>query len=53
MDHGLKPVRYEIHVAKKGTMLSLKWVVSRYCKVEDEMLLAADIYQSMVYRVVG
>lgn len=50
---GEKPMRYGIQVPKKGNMLNLKKIVSSYCQVDPKLLIAADIYQSQVFRVIG
>ncbi|KAJ0391978.1 hypothetical protein P43SY_002887 [Pythium insidiosum] len=49
-----KPMqRLWVEVPKKGSMLSLKRAASKLCGIPSNVLLAADIYQSMVYRIVG
>ncbi|CAI5734295.1 unnamed protein product [Hyaloperonospora brassicae] len=45
--------RYLVEVPKKGSVLQLKRALSKLCGVSPSALLAADIYQSMVYRVIG
>lgn len=45
--------RYVIEVSKKGSMLGLKKALSQLCGVTPSLMVAADIYQSMTYRVIG
>ncbi|TDH71888.1 hypothetical protein CCR75_002676 [Bremia lactucae] len=45
--------RYLIEVPKKGSVLLLKRALSKLCGVSPKSILAADIYQSMVYRLIG
>lgn len=45
--------RYAVEVSKKGAVLDLKAAVSKLCGVPSSRMLAADIYQSMTYRVIG
>lgn len=50
---GESMTRYLIEVPKKGSILVLKRALSRLCGVSPSSLLAADIYQSMTYRIIG
>ncbi|KAG6960464.1 hypothetical protein JG687_00008221 [Phytophthora cactorum] len=45
--------RYLVEVPKKGSVLLLKRALSKWCGVSASSLLAADIYQSMTYRIIG
>ncbi|KAF4038407.1 Ubiquitin carboxyl-terminal hydrolase domain-containing protein [Phytophthora infestans] len=45
--------RYLVDVPKKGSVLVLKRALSKLCGVSPSSLLAADIYQSMTYRIIG
>jgi ubiquitin C-terminal hydrolase len=49
-----KPMkRYSVDVPKKGTVLALKRAVSKLCGLAANVMIAVDIYHSMVYRVIG
>ncbi|KAH7467403.1 hypothetical protein PRIC2_011132 [Phytophthora ramorum] len=49
-----KPMtRYLVEVPKKGSVLLLKRALSKLSGVSPSSLLAADIYQSMTYRIIG
>ncbi|KAK1940117.1 Ubiquitin carboxyl-terminal hydrolase 4 [Phytophthora citrophthora] len=50
---GKSMTRYLVEVPKKGSVLVLKRAVSKLCGVSPSALLAADIYQSMTYRIIG
>eukprot|EP00644_Phytophthora_capsici_P001335 jgi/Phyca11/533060/estExt2_fgenesh1_pg.C_PHYCAscaffold_100047 len=50
---GKSMTRYLVEVPKKGSVLVLKRAVSKLCGVNPSALLAADIYQSMTYRIIG
>ncbi|GMF27623.1 unnamed protein product [Phytophthora fragariaefolia] len=45
--------RYLVEVPKKGSVLLFKRVLGKLCGVSPSALLAADIYQSMTYRIIG
>lgn len=45
--------RYWVEVSKRGSMLGLKKALTKLCGVPSSSLLAADIYQSMTYRIIG
>ncbi|KAG6614290.1 putative ubiquitin-specific protease [Phytophthora cinnamomi] len=50
---GKSMTRYLVEVPKKGSVLLLKRALAKLCGVSPSALLAADIYQSMSYRVIG
>lgn len=50
---GKEMTRYWVEVSKRGSMLGLKKALSKLCGVSSSNLLAADIYQSMTYRIIG
>ncbi|ETI51315.1 hypothetical protein L917_04998 [Phytophthora nicotianae] len=50
---GKSMTRYLVEVPKKGSVLLLKRALSKLCGVSPSSLLAADIYQSMTYRIIG
>ncbi|RLN83326.1 hypothetical protein BBJ28_00009182 [Nothophytophthora sp. Chile5] len=52
-ESGEAMTRYLVEVPKKGSMLLLKRALSKLCGVAPSDLLAADIYQSMTYRIIG
>lgn len=45
--------RYAVDISKKGSILNLKEALSQRCGVAPSRMVAADIYQSMTYRVIG
>lgn len=46
-------LRYYVEVSKKGSVAGLKIALSKMCGIPAGRLVAADIYQSMMYRVIG
>ncbi|RLN62074.1 hypothetical protein BBP00_00005009 [Phytophthora kernoviae] len=50
---GQAMTRYVVEVPKKGSVLQLKRALGKLCGVNPSALLAADIYQSMTYRIIG
>ncbi|GMF14639.1 unnamed protein product [Phytophthora lilii] len=50
---GESMTRYLVEVPKKGGVLLLKRALGKLCGVSPSALLAADIYQSMTYRIIG
>ncbi|CAH0479984.1 unnamed protein product [Peronospora belbahrii] len=50
---GKSMTRYLVEVPKKGTVLVLKRALSKLCRVTPSNLMAADIYHSMTYRIIG
>lgn len=45
--------RYCLEVPKRGSVLGLKKALAKMCGIPASNLLAADIYQSITYRVIG
>ncbi|CAI5744602.1 unnamed protein product [Peronospora destructor] len=45
--------RYLVEVPKEGSVLQLKRALGKLCRLSPSSLLAADIYQSMTYRIIG
>ncbi|KAG7395625.1 hypothetical protein PHYBOEH_003425 [Phytophthora boehmeriae] len=52
-ESGQAMTRYLVEVPKKGSVLQLKRALGKLCGVNPSALLAADIYQSMTYRIIG
>jgi ubiquitin C-terminal hydrolase len=50
---GKSMTRYLVEVPKKGSVLLLKRALGKLCGASPSALLAADIYQSMTYRIIG
>uniref|UniRef100_K3WVW9 Ubiquitin carboxyl-terminal hydrolase n=1 Tax=Globisporangium ultimum (strain ATCC 200006 / CBS 805.95 / DAOM BR144) TaxID=431595 RepID=K3WVW9_GLOUD len=50
---GKQMTRYWVEVSKRGSMLGLKKALAKLCGIPASNLLAADIYQSMTYRIIG
>lgn len=50
---GKSMTRYLVEVPKKGSVLQLKRALGKLCSVSLSSLLAADIYHSMTYRIIG
>lgn len=50
---GGRMTRYWVEVSKRGSMLGLKKALTKLCGISSSSLLAADIYQSMTYRIIG
>ncbi|TMW67387.1 hypothetical protein Poli38472_011007 [Pythium oligandrum] len=50
---GKQMMRYWVEVPKKGNILSLKRAVSKLSGIPAHLMIATDIYQSTVYRVIS